>query len=447
MHPLERARAARGWSRACLARRICELSAQDPAAATLGTGRDGIWRFEHGRRPDRLTQSLIAAALGIPPEAVGERSWPEWLTADPLQLPAPCPWDPPGAIRALQELLECENMDRRNFIRITGTTLTGSLLAWLTADPAAAGQIAGGRRISEPAVARVEERVRQLRLADDADGGGQLVTEASASLRLVAGLLRDRSYTDAHGARLHAAAADLTRMTAWGIFDVEDVCADTVFDSALRAAQAASDPALGAHVLAFWSIAASNTGRAGDAEAMVSAALTAVRGRTTPRVEAMLYSRRARARARLGDSRCWHDVGRASDCLDAVSPGQDDPEWAYWFNRAELLGVTASTHLDCGQPARAEHAFADAAALFPRERIRTQALFLTRQADAQLRQNDLERACATASRALDLTAEISSHRSIGPLRDLSAKMSPHDAFSVVHDFRERARDLLSAALA
>lgn len=444
MHPLERARTARGWSRGQMAGKLRELSALDGTTGTLGTGRDGIWRFEHGRVPDRLTQSLIAAALGIPWEAARERSWPQWLAADPLQSPARYPWDPPGAVQALNELLECENMDRRNFIFITGTTLTASLLAWLTADPVAAGQITGSRRVGEAAVAHVEDRVRQLRIADDADGGGQVVTEASASLQLVTGLLKDRSYTDAHGARLHAAAADLARITAWATFDVHDLCADTVFNGALRAANAASDPALGAHVLAFWSIAASNTGRPGDAETMLCAALAAVRGRVTPRVEAMLYSRRARARAHLGDARCWHDLGAASDRLDAASPGNDDPEWVYWFNRAELLGAQASTHLDCGQPTQAEQAFARAAALFPRDRVRTQALFLTRQADAQVRQNDLDRACATAGQALDLTVEISSHRSIGPLRDLSAKMRDYDNVPAVREFRERARSLLSA---
>src|ERR1035441_2481014 len=101
--------------------------------------------------------------------------------------------------------------------------------------PRGAAGRAGARRgaargVGEAAVSHVEERVRQLRLADDADGGGQLVTEASASLRLVTGLLKDRGYTAAHGARLHAAAADLIRMTAWGAFDVNDVCADAGFE-------------------------------------------------------------------------------------------------------------------------------------------------------------------------------------------------------------------------
>jgi hypothetical protein len=153
---------------------------------------------------------------------------------------------------------------------------------------------------------------------------------------------------------------------------------------------------------------------------MTAAALAAVRHRTTPRVEAMLYSRRARARAHLRDTRCWND-------------------------RSELLGTVASTHLDFDQPRPAEQAFIQAAALFPQDRVRTHALFLVRQADAQWRQNDIERACATAGRALDLTAEISSHRSTGPLRALSAAMTRRETIPAVREFRERAAQMLTVA--
>jgi hypothetical protein len=75
--------------------------------------------------------------------------------------------------------------------------------------------------------------------------------------------------------------------------------------------------------------------------------------------------------------------------------------------------------------------------------VRTQALFLARQADAQWRQDELEHACATAGQALDLTAQISSHRSIGPLRELSAKMRALDMVPAVREFRERARTALT----
>ena len=441
MHLLAHAREVRGWKPPEFARRLRELGAR--RGTPVGTGKDGVYRWEAGRCPDEPTRRLIAELLGIPQEAVDRYPWPRWLALDPLQQPTRHTWDAPGAINALAEVSGRETiMDRRHFTLVTGATLTTSLWAWLTADPAAAGQITGARRLGETAVARVEDRVRQLRHADDIDGGGQLMTETASSLQLVVHLLKARSYTNAHGARLHAAAADLARMHAWAAFDLHDQCADAVFHAALRSSHASGDPALGSHILAFWSIAANNTGRAQDAETMASAALSAARGRTTPRVEAMLLSRRARARAHQGDPAAFADLDRAAELLDAAGQHQgDDPEWVYWFDHSELLGAQASTHLDLHQPDRAEAVFIEAASRFPADRVRTHTLFLARRADAQWRQNDVERACATAHQALDLTETISSHRAAGPLSDLADTMASTSTLPAVRDLRERVAAL------
>ncbi|MFI6084217.1 hypothetical protein ACIBBB_25110 [Streptomyces sp. NPDC051217] len=96
------------------------------------------------------------------------------------------------------------------------------------------------------------------------------------------------------------------------------------------------------------------------------------------------------------------------------------------------------------RPDRAEETFTEAAALFPADRVRTRTLFLTRRADAQCRQGELERACATAGQALDLTEEISSHRAAGPLHDLALRMQPHESVPAVRDFRERVATLTKA---
>lgn len=447
MHLLTRALHARGWKPPEFARRLCELGAQ--RGVPVGTGKDGVYRWLAGRSPDKPTRRLIAELLGIPQGAVDRNPWPRWLALDPLQQPTCYSWDASGALQALVEVSgeDIMTMDRRHFTLITGTTLTTSLWGWLTADPAAAGQIIHARRIGERTVARIEERVRQLRHDDDLDGGGNLITETITSHRLVAHLLKTRSCTDAHGARLYAAAADLARMHAWALFDVEGTCADAVFDSALHSAHTAGDTALGSHVLAFWSIAAHNTDRPEDAEAMTSAGLSAARGRTTPRVQAMLLSRRARARAHQHNPAAFTDLAQAEELLalaDRSPAAEPDPEWIYWFDHSELLGVAASTYLDMGRPAEAEETFVQTAALFPADRVRTQALFLARRADAQWRQNDTERACATAHQALDLIEEISSHRAAGPLRNLAASMGKQAALPAVRDFRERVATALVA---
>lgn len=237
-------------------------------------------------------------------------------------------------------------VNRREFATVTGVTLTASLLAWLTADLVAAGQVARARRVGERTVAHVEQRVAEFRLTDDQGGGGALIRESGAALALVVSLLRERTYTDAHGTRLWAAAADLARQRAFALFDVHGSCIDDAFDLALRAAHTAEDTALGGNVVAFWAVAAYNNGRTADADAMATTALAAVRGRTTPRVEAMFTGRRGRARARRGDRACWADFDHA-ETLFVGAYGYDDPNWAYWFDRTEVLGLKASFPPEC----------------------------------------------------------------------------------------------------
>ncbi len=437
---LTRAREARGWTRPEMARRLRDFSHE--AGHPISPGRDGIWYWEHSRSPDRATQVLIAGLLGIPPTAVDERPWPEWLSEDPAQRPAPRPWTVAGVAEALSELAGGSvETTRRELILIAGGTLTAALLSWLIADPAAAGQIASGRRIGEATVARLEERASTLRRIDDEDGGGTVLTETSSALALTVSLIRDRSYADAHGARLYAIASDLARQRAAALFDVHGECADGTFETALRAAKTAGDDALGANCLAFWSNAAYNTGRPRDAEAMASTALAAVRGRTTPRVQAMLQSRRGRARAHLGDPACWASFDQA-EVLLSQARGHADPDWAYWFDQAEVYGARASSHLDLGQPARAEADFTAAQALFDPSIVRTQALYLTRQGIAQARQGHIEQAAATASQALDLTESISSRRTTSLLLDLVCILGTHQTTDA-QDFCERARAVLA----
>jgi len=438
---LARARRVRGWTQSEMARRLRQRSRDH--GRPLSTGRDGVWYWEHWRTPDRPTQLLIADLFGIPLSLVDERPWPEWLSEDPAQRPTPLPWTLLGAAQSLNEIAGGSvDVTRRELVLIAGGTLTASLLSWMTADPAAAGQLTSGQRVGEATVTRIETRAQMLRRMDDQDGGGTILAESSSALALVAGLLRRRSYSDAHGTRLYAAASDLARQRAAALFDVRGECADGAFDTALRAARIAGDDALGANALAFWCVSAYNTGRLRDAEAMADTGLAAVRGRATPRTEAMFTSRRGRARAHLGDPRCWADFDRA-EALLAQANDHQDPDWAYWFDAAEILGARASSHRDMNQPGPAEAVFAQAHAMFDPTCVRTHALYLTRQADAQYAQGQIEHACATAGQALDLAEGISSHRTTAPLLDLADRLGAY-AVPSARDFHERARTVLAA---
>ncbi|MFE9846556.1 XRE family transcriptional regulator [Streptomyces goshikiensis] len=422
-------------SRPDLARALRTLSAE--RKCPLGTAPSGVLRWEDGREPEKDTQKLLAELFNIDRHLVDTHPWPLWLEFDPLQQYRDFPWTPKGALDALRDSVGSD-MHRRSFI-LGSTALTASLFAWLTADPAAAGEITSGRRIGEAAVTHIERRVRHLRRVDDEDGGGTLIRETEAANEMVADLLAHRSYSLDHGRRLYTAAADLERMRAWAIFDVHGTCDDRIFKSALHSAHSADDQALGAHILTFWAAAAYNCDRPAEAEAMASAALGAVRGKAAPRVQALVHARRARARSHLGNERCWSDLDLAERHLHRAEQNRDEsePEWAYWMDLAEFQGSRASTQLVMGRPGDAEATFAAAARAFDGGAVRTHALYLTRQADAQWRQGHHEQACGTAHQALDLIDQISSQRTAGPLKELVATMGSHQNLPAVRDLRER----------
>ncbi|MEV7866644.1 hypothetical protein AB0P17_11165 [Streptomyces sp. NPDC088124] len=157
----------------------------------------------------------------------------------------------------------------------------------------------------------------------------------------------------------------------------------------------------------------------------------------------MLTSRRGRARAHLGDARCWDDFHRAQALLSKAA-GHDDPDWSYWFDEAEVLGARASSHRDMDQPGPAAAAFAQAHAIIDPAHVRTSALYTARQADALLAKGEIEHACAAAGYALNLTEAISSHRSTVPLLELTERLARYDTTPAVRDLRERARAVLTA---
>ncbi|WP_062214453.1 hypothetical protein [Streptomyces sp. NBRC 109706] len=241
-------------------------------------------------------------------------------------------------------------------------------------------------------------------------------------------------------ARAPSMSSTVTVLPA-AVFDIHNVCADALFESALRAARIAGDDALGANVLGFWAVAAYNTDCPQDAETMTTVALSSLRGCTTPRVEAMLTTRRTRARAHLRDQGCWADLDRAEHLL-ADAGDHQDPGWAYWFGTPDIPAARAGSHRDKGQPDLAALQFAQTANLYDPVYVRDRALYLSRQADAEYDAGHIEAACSTASQALDLSEAITSRRTTAPPLDLANHLRNSSA-PEARDFHERAHSTLT----
>src|SRR5437868_4866508 len=191
-------------------------------------------------------------------------------------------------------------MDRRGFVILSGLTLTTLLYDWLTTEPEIVhATIGSGRCVNDALIDRIGERITDLQRADDTLGGGDLIGEAEAHLALVTRLLSETSRTQTQTGRLYAQAADLARMAGWMRFDAgQHAAAQRYFHAALRAAHISGDRLLGANILAFAAIQQYSVGNPHDADTMIRTAQAAVRGRSTPTVDAMLHARRARAPAK-----------------------------------------------------------------------------------------------------------------------------------------------------
>ncbi|MDN3059382.1 XRE family transcriptional regulator [Streptomyces sp. SRF1] len=433
------------------ARRMVLDSSQEELAAlirragqqrrvNIATTKKTVSEWERGREPDDTAQELIAVVFKVPDDQRVGIPWPLWLPAPDLpELYEP--WTAAGTVAVLDTVLRSGRMDRRQFVILSGVTLTKVLHDWLTTQPDMAHAATGeGRRIPASMVNRITGRITDLQRDDDTHGGGDLIFEVEALLSLVHHYLSKNSPDETQRARLWAQAADLGRMAGWMRFDNgQHAAAQRHFTGALRAAHTSGDVLLGANVLAFAAVQHYSVGNPADADNMVRTAQTAVRGRSTPVVDAMLAARQARALAKAGDARsCFHALNRAHDLLDQGSHDADPP-WAYWVQRPEVDMLTGSCMLDLGRPADAQRHFSRADAAYGPEYVRTHVLYLSRMATAQLQQRQVDAACASTSQALTLAADVHSGRSSDHVRDAVKQLLPYRRERAVRDLLDRAK--------
>lgn len=426
-HPLALVRHLNGWSYQGLVDAIARQAGRMPHIGNMAARREKAWRWEHwGVVPDRDTQLALAALLQVPAEHLERLGWPRWLPVGDV-IRADFPWTAVGCRTALVDALERAMLDRRGFLVLTGGVLTGLADQWLTIEPdKVAAALRGRSRVDTELVRWIEGRIPLLRRMDDQLGGTQLRQVVDAELRLVTGLLGDGRYTAVVGNRLHAAAAELGQLAGWVSFDAGlHAAAQRYYVAALHAAQAAGDRPLGANVLAGMSFQSTIAGETSDAIALAQSATRGAGQVATPRVQAMLAARAARAYALGGETEdCSGALGRAEEAMGRVAAGDDDPSWIYYFDEAELAAQAGACRLALRQYDRAEERLGQALLLQDPSYTRDRTIYHVRLARTQLALGDVEHACALAADALDLARRGSSQRSTSELREFRRQLEP-----------------------
>ncbi|MEV4438119.1 transcriptional regulator [Streptomyces sp. NPDC049577] len=434
-----------GCSNAGLARRVNMCGAEH--GLDLRYDKTSVARWLRGQQPRGRAPAVIAEALGrklgrtVTIDEIGMANGKNLASGVGLQFS-------PTVLGAIEQVCELWRSDvgRRDFL--SGTSVASSALVepsrdWLitAADPQVARS--AGARVGVSDVEAVRATTEALVELDHRYGSGHVRPVVVHYLNSVVSGLLAGSYREAVGRELFAAVARLTELAGYMAVDTgQPGLAQRYYIQALRLAQAAGDRGYGGYVLAAsMSHLAASLGNPREIAQLAKAAQEGARGHVTPRAEAMFYAAEARGHALLGDARsCQTVAAKAVSRLEAAdndTDSGDDPSWIRHFDQAYLADELAHCHRDLGQAEAARRHAEEAIAGHPRGRVRRRAIGMLLLATAHVQQREIEEACVTGTRALELLGTLRSNRGAEYLEDFQQRLEPYREESVVREFGAR----------
>ncbi|MFE1954170.1 MULTISPECIES: tetratricopeptide repeat protein [Streptomyces] len=434
-----------GCSNAGLARRVNMCGSEH--GLDLRYDKTSVARWLRGQQPRGRAPGIIAEALGrklgrtVTIDEIGMANGKNLASGIGLQFS-------PTVLGAIEQVCELWRSDvgRRDFL--SGSAVASSALVepsrdWLISVPDSQVARSAGPRVGVSDVAAVRAMTQALTDLDHQYGSGHVRPVVVHYLNSVVSGLLAGSYREAVGRELFAAVARLTELAGYMAVDTgQPGLAQRYYIQSLRLAQAAGDRGYGGYVLAAsMSHLAAQLGNPREISQLARAAQEGARGRVTPRAEAMFHAAEARGHALLGDERSAHgSIARALAAME-LAEGQrgsgDDPAWIGHFGPAYLADELAHCHRDLGQGRDAERCAREALDGHPASKARRRAIGLVLLATAQAQQREVEQACHTGLRAVELLGTLRSNRGAEYLEDLRARLDPYREEPVVREFGAR----------
>ncbi|GAA0475745.1 transcriptional regulator [Streptomyces sp. NPDC046215] len=432
-------------SNAGLARRVNMCGAEH--GLDLRYDKTSVARWLRGQQPRGRAPAIIAEALGrklgrtVTIDEIGMANGKNLASGVGLQFS-------PTVLGAIEQVCELWRSDvgRRDFL--SGTSVASSALVepsrdWLITGADAQVARNAGARVGSSDVDAVRATTEALVELDHRYGSGHVRPVVVHYLNSVVSGLLAGSYRESVGRELFAAVARLTELAGYMAVDTgQPGLAQRYYIQALRLAQAAGDRGYGGYVLAAsMSHLAASLGNPREIAQLAKAAQEGARGHVTPRAEAMFCAAEARGHALLGDARSFQAVATRAlaklEQADNKEESGDDPAWIRHFDHAYLADELAHCHRDLGQAELARRQAEDAIAGHPEGRVRRRAIGMLLLATAQVQQRDVDEACATGARALELLGTLRSNRGAEYLDDFQQRLAPYREEPVVREFGAR----------
>ncbi|HZX08044.1 transcriptional regulator [Kribbella sp.] len=434
------------WSPRVLARRLN----REFGAGTVAETAPYHWRDSGGvPRPPlpALVAHLLSCELGRL-VTVGEL-WQRRATDSPLVIPADAgmrqSWTRGGTLGAIDDWVVAGLLDRRQFLAISGVSLTSFPGGYLADEKAARAVMTAGA-----AGPLIEQTIPLLQRLDDASGGGAHLEYVSAQFRSVALLLRQSSQPHSVESRLFSALAEIGQLAGWMAFDAGlHGPAQRYLFTALRAAHECGYKSMAAHVVADLAFQAATREQSSDAVALGEFAAK-IAERAPASVRASVQTRLAYGYAVAGDLSAFERAHKSALDVLASSYRSDDPAWMYYLTPSHLdtqagyalthVGTLASGN---GSPSNGRSMLRAGEKLLRRgaydrplaDQAQRRALFEGAWlATAAAGRGDLEEACILGRTAVARTATVRSARSLDVLGKLAARLRRAKRNEYVRDF-------------
>jgi hypothetical protein len=300
--------------------------------------------------------------------------------------------------------------------------------------------LGAGRQVGGEQVDQLLLNTARLRRLDDYVGGADTFEMFAAEVSATTRMLQECSYQESTGRRLLALLAEQAQLAGWAAFDAGwHPEAHAMFAMSLQAAQDANDAALAGNAMAFVGYQGLMMGRSAVSE--LAEATETADGHATQTVLAMLHCRRAWAHANEGQA---DDTQQHLDIAEAAlreAGDRPEPDWVYWVDDLEHQIMTGRCWTALRRPIRAIAALEQVMRRYEDTHGRDKALYLSFLADAYLDANELEQACAVASRAMDLSAGVGSIRPRMRIQSVISRMD--GSAQCVREVRAKTAEWLS----
>lgn len=218
--------------------------------------------------------------------------------------------------------------------------------------------------------------------------------------------------------------AEQLQQAGWAAFDHGDHRrASRFYDDSRCAAEQAGARDLVGNALAYAAYQQTTMAKNGTVDA--DASYEVAREDATPKVSALLLSRKAWAHAVAGDA--WQAETALAMARDALNRPDDrpEPDWVFWVDGAEIEIMAGRCWTELRRPLRAVPVLERVLGDFDDTCARDKALYLTWLATSYLQAHEVEQAAGTLRRAHELAVGVASTRPNARIAAVARKLDRH----------------------